>query len=393
MKKIAIVAPEIGDEGGVMAVVNFLLLGFLENNSPLDVSLISLASSHKDENSRKILDPRTWWDYPKIVKSDFQGYTLYKAGSDWVEWEPNRYKPRRELTALFDEFDLVQIVCGIPSWGFVAVDTRSKIFMQVATLAELERGHQMHFKPTVRGLFQKIILQKVIDQGLEAVKASNGIFVENEIMNKAIGAITPGKTIFAPPGIDTSVFARDTSKTENCYFLSIGRLGDQRKDYSTLIRAYGYFLDLKPKEKPELVIAGNGSLSYENIELIDELQLKDRITIKSNLSQEEVVELYSGADIFVLSSLEEGLGIVLIEAMASGLPIITTDCGGPRTLVEENINGLFTSVGDSKALGQAIYNLWSDPKKREIMSKTNRIKAMEFDTSVKIKSFLSAYNF
>ena len=102
MKKIAIVAPEIGDEGGVMAVVNFLLLGFLENNSPLDVSLISLASSHKDENSRKILDPRTWWDYPKIVKSDFQGYTLYKAGSDWVEWEPNRYKPRRELTALFD---------------------------------------------------------------------------------------------------------------------------------------------------------------------------------------------------------------------------------------------------------------------------------------------------
>ena len=67
------------------------------------------------------------------------------------------------------------------------------------------------------------------------------------------------------------------------------------------------------------------------------------------LGDDELVELYRGAALLALSSDEEGLGLVILEAMASGIPVVSTACGGPQTSVVDGETGFLTPVGDAAA--------------------------------------------
>ena len=136
-----------------------------------------------------------------------------------------------------------------------------------------------------------------------------------------------------PYGVDTNFFRPlEVYKDENIFqILSVGYL-IERKGFEYLIRAMP--LVLKKHKHVRLKIVGSGPLESKLKELVYELDLGNEVEIVKNVSDEELLMIYNSSDLFVLPSIvdsqgnTEGLGVVLLEAMACGLPVIGSDVGG-----------------------------------------------------------------
>lgn len=98
-----------------------------------------------------------------------------------------------------------------------------------------------------------------------------------------------------------------------------------------------------------LGLVGNGPLKTKLEHLVKKLSLEDSVFFYGQLSRKQIAKLYSNYDCFVLASSSETFGVAYIEAMACGLPIIATKCGGPEDFVNEN-NGLLVATNSLKEL-------------------------------------------
>jgi glycosyltransferase involved in cell wall biosynthesis len=109
-----------------------------------------------------------------------------------------------------------------------------------------------------------------------------------------------------------------------------------------------------------------------------DLGLNHNVEFKGFVTWEDVIDLYQNAHIFVLPSFNEGMSIALLEAMASGLPVIVTDTGGTQELVNEE-NGLIVPWADPEALADALVYLLESPERMRRMGLNSRRIAMQFD--------------
>lgn len=131
--------------------------------------------------------------------------------------------------------------------------------------------------------------------------------------------------------------------------LAVGRLVGA-KDYPTLLRA---FARVVRQVDARLIIYGEGDRRGELAALVEELGLADRVALPGFV--ENPLPSMKTADVFVLSSSREGFGNVLVEAMATGTPVVSTDCPhGPGEILEDGKWGTLVPVGDDEALAEAI---------------------------------------
>lgn len=133
-----------------------------------------------------------------------------------------------------------------------------------------------------------------------------------------------------------------------------GRL-DVQKNFSLLIRAFAKIAPGFPEYN--LIIYGKGDKEQELKALVDRLGLQGRVEFPGNI--QNIAEEMEKNTMFVLSSDFEGMPNALMEAMALGLPCISTDCpcGGPRYLIQDGVNGLLVPVGDTEKMSDALVNL------------------------------------
>jgi len=118
----------------------------------------------------------------------------------------------------------------------------------------------------------------------------------------------------------------------------------------------------------------------------------DRVTFLQDVDDDVLASLYRRARLFALSSDEEGLGLVLVEAMASGTPVVSTDCGGPSTVVEDGVNGFLTPVGDPAAFARALEQILDAPERAQQMGKKGRERAVQvFSLDAAGQRFLDVY--
>jgi len=147
------------------------------------------------------------------------------------------------------------------------------------------------------------------------------------------------------------------SKEKENLIVAAGRL-DENKNHAMLIHAFAKIAEEYPAMK--LVIYGDGELKLKLEDLVREKGLGDRITLPGSV--EDVADKICRARIFVLTSNTEGMPNSVIEAMALGLPVVSTDCpcGGPAELIEDGVNGLLVPVGDAFALADAFRRILED---------------------------------
>ena len=140
-----------------------------------------------------------------------------------------------------------------------------------------------------------------------------------------------------------------------------------QKNQKMLIEAFSKIHSNYPEY--QLVIYGEGKLRHQLQEQIDLLGLQERISLPG--SRSDVLEQIKDASLFVLPSDFEGMPNVLIEAMALGLPCISTDCpcGGPRELIQNGVNGILISVGDVEALACEMSKVLDDSEMSALLGK------------------------
>jgi glycosyltransferase involved in cell wall biosynthesis len=154
----------------------------------------------------------------------------------------------------------------------------------------------------------------------------------------------------------------------------VGRLVPEKR-FDRLLRAFATVCH--ERGDAVLIIIGEGNLRAELEKLTQNLGIANRVDFvgfKTN-----PFAWMSKADLFVLSSDVEGLPMALLEAMACGIPVVSTNCcSGPNELIDESVNGLLTTLDDG-ALSGAILRLLNDPRALKRYKAGARQRAAAFD--------------
>jgi glycosyltransferase involved in cell wall biosynthesis len=171
-----------------------------------------------------------------------------------------------------------------------------------------------------------------------------------------------GKVAYIPNGVEERFFIhREYRKTEDIRLLYAGTWLDQRgifylRDAVSRLAAKQF--------RWTLTIAGSG-VSENALQAFFSDQVHDRILVRPTVAAEQMPALYSEHDIFVFPSLMEGLPSVVLEAMASGMPVITTETCGMTDVIEDGVNGLLIPPADALAIENAVASLCNSPELRQ----------------------------
>lgn len=124
--------------------------------------------------------------------------------------------------------------------------------------------------------------------------------------------------------------------------------------------------------------------------IVVERNLGDIIEITGRLSSEKMPEVYQQSDMFISATMQEGMSNAMLEAMASGLPIITTRCEGVQELIEDN--GIVVENSDAEAIAEAIVKLADDRQLYKQMRKAARKQAEAFRWKSVAEQYLDYYD-
>jgi glycosyltransferase involved in cell wall biosynthesis len=193
-------------------------------------------------------------------------------------------------------------------------------------------------------------------------------------------------------GIDARGFARDENKRASvrrtleiepheAVLGAVGRLEPQKR-FDVLLEAMGLLLPRRPNMR--LLIAGEGSLKGELSERARRLGYEERCRFLGHRS--DVADLYQAFDVLVQSSDYEGTPTVVVEAMAAGVPVVATDAGGTRELIEHGVHGLLVPMRDPAALAAAIVRTLDSPGQtaERVAAAGRRVEtALSFETRMR----------
>lgn len=334
--RIALVAQGYQFAGGIQTVARWLAAGLRE--AGFEVEIFDLATSRTDIYSRRLTSPRSWFR-ATLLAADPSETQLTHVGANGVELEPLRYLPRVELSAELNRFDLVQVVAGGPALALAAIRSRRPIVLQVATTVALERASQFPATGAMLARWRRVMTMAVSVMERIALQRADAVLVENRVMQEIAESASKNRVYWAPPGIDVERFAPGSSGWHSeGYLLSVCRLGDPRKGLPRLIRSYSEMRTLSPSV-PALVLAGGGQVPADLLQLIAELGLAQFVSVRPDVLPADLPSLYREASVYLQASYEEGLGISAIEAMASGIPVVSTETAGSLETVEHGITG------------------------------------------------------
>jgi glycosyltransferase involved in cell wall biosynthesis len=180
-------------------------------------------------------------------------------------------------------------------------------------------------------------------------------------------------------GVDLKNFQRVSKSQNNVpHILCVGRLTKNKGQHILLQTCF----ELKQSAQHfHLTFVGDGE-DRESLEnLTAELDLKSQVTFTGSVGQEKIKEFYKKADLFVLPSFAEGVPIVLMEAMAMGVPVISTNITGIPELIEDGKSGFLTFASDIGDLKQKMMFLFTNPNLRAEFTKNAR-KTVELNYNI-----------
>jgi colanic acid/amylovoran biosynthesis glycosyltransferase len=175
-------------------------------------------------------------------------------------------------------------------------------------------------------------------------------------------------------GVDPARFAaqrRDGSEEAEVSLLTVGRLAPV-KGQAVLLEAVR---QLRAEGVPaHLTLIGDGPKRGDLERLAGELEVSDAVTFAGAVGQDEILRYYARADVFCLASFGEGVPVVLMEAMAVGLPVVTTRIMGVPELVEDGVTGVLVPPGRADSLAGAVKRLAEAPDLRARLGQAGREK-------------------
>lgn len=373
-KRIAIVTPAFGSFGGLTSWASFLFKAIQEYSQD-NATIVSVATSRNDAVSRRVLNPASWVKGPTVKQSLHDGISFVHVGSALAEVEPARYWPHKALNTILNAADVVLIVSGTPVWAFLASQSGKPILLQTASLAAWERERRLRVTTGAAGLWTRGMTDIVSKMEPHALRQATRVFVLNRDAEERVADIVGRSRVErAAVGVDVTTFSPAASYSDDGYLLAVGRMNDPRKNFEFLLRSYATLRAQMPSA-PRLVIAGE-PLNSGLMRLVEAAGLRPFVHFVHNATQDQLVSLYQNASLLLIPSAEEGFGIVAVEAMACGIPVVATRCAGPEEVIVEGETGYLVSL-DPDRFAATIMEALQAPSQRKQMGAAGRSVAVE----------------
>lgn len=372
MKRILMLNCEFPPIGGGAANMNWYFLKEAANRGDIEIDLVTSGVNHSSISHDFGTNIRVWklnvwkknlhhWTFREMFTYLWRGYFL-----------------ARKLISEH-QYDLVHAIFGFPS-GLIAYLFRKKVPYVVSL-----RGSDV---PYFNSRFS--ISYRVMTPLIKLIwKSAIGITSNSEGLKQLALESKPNIDIkVIPNGVDVNEFSPNVSETgPGLKILTVARL-IERKGIEYLIDAVSK-LKLRIPEL-SLTVVGSGNMKSVLEEQAKEKMNSDSIRFLGEIPHNELAAIYSSHDIFVLPSLNEGMSNALLEAMASGLPIITTFTGGSKELL--NGNAVLIEKGSSESILEALNAIVYDTEKLIRMKDLSVERSRRFSWSKTTQEYIDFYN-
>lgn len=290
-----------------------------------------------------------------------------------------RREHKRKLTQLFNEI-IPDIVISV---GQSEKNMLPEIKGPWKTIREFHFDKKYRLRQA-KGLFQKVLaIGGNIMDNLTLKKYNRVVVLTHEDKDTNWKGFSNVSVIPNPITIQHT----KTSSCLNNKVISVGRL-QMQKNYSSLISAFKLVVNKHPDWILE--IWGEGGERKKLEEHIQNLQLGKNVFLKGQTNH--VASKLQDASIFALSSIFEGFGLVLLEAMSIGLPVVSYECPcGPRDIIFDGINGFLAPVNDEKTLADRICQLIENEDSRHFMSTSAQERAKDFSLHIIIGQWMQLF--
>lgn len=249
-------------------------------------------------------------------------------------------------------------------------------------------GEEVYLSKRYHMLF---VLRWLVNNSLKTITNSTAT------RNFSLEAGLDGEKIYVIPfGVDTEFFRPiKIDKNEDIFqILSVGYL-IERKGFKYLIMA---MKEVLKHSNARLKIVGSGPLKNKLKNIIIELELMNKVEIIKNVSDEELLHLYNSSDLFVLPSIidsdgnTEGLGVVLLEAMACGLPVIGSNVGGITDIINDNETGLlFQEKNIQDIVNKIIFAIENESEINKLAENGFNLVKRKFNWETVAKLYVNCY--
>ncbi len=360
--RVAIFLPSLRG-GGAERVMLYLARGFADKGYEVDLVLAKREGSYLSQvpenvNVVDLKAGRVFTSLPALV----------------------RYLRREQPVALLSAMDHSNIVA---LWAKRFARVRMRVVVSVHTIFSMGVKHS-----NTRGRLIPYIARWCYGWADGVVAVSRGVADD---LSNTIGLPRERIRVIYNPVIVPELFELAKEPVEHPWFcageppvvLSVGRL-TFAKDYPTLLRAFSLVIRARPAR---LIILGEGEERAGLEAMVRDLGLEDVVSLPGFAMNPYAY--MSKAALFVLSSAYEGFGNVLVEAMACGTPVVSTDCpSGPAEILENGRLGQLVPIGDVEALSVAMAAALDNPSPTDVAS-----RAMAFGADRAVLGYLATLGF
>ena len=300
----------------------------------------------------------------------------------WTQREILAYswKARNFIKKLSNQkqYNICHAFFGIPC-GAIAYLSRKEIPYIVSLRGSDVPGFNQRF--SLQYIFLKPVIRRIW-------KSASAVIANSQGLKELAQETDPNCNIdIIYNGIDTEQFKPARNSRDRLRILCVSRLIG-RKGIDHLLRSVP-LVKAKIGSVFEVWIVGEGNLEQQLKELSSQLGVTDVVSFKGYIEHSRLPEVYSSSDIFVLPSLNEGMSNTVLEAMACGLPIVTTDTGGTKELV--NGNGIVLTAHTPQAIADVMIELVENAETRSMMGKRSGELAESLSWSKVAKDYMSVY--
>jgi glycosyltransferase involved in cell wall biosynthesis len=272
---------------------------------------------------------------------------------------------------LLDGFELAQVICGYAVTGVPVAQSGKRYVAWVATSMEgdkrarLAGGGKAELCHHMRRLAHRVQYRELLRLERMVLERASWVlaispYTRDELRERGAPA---DRTTCLPPPVDVERFhpAEDGAKQGFApTVLSAGRPNDPRKNTSLLLRAFARIAPSVPDARLTLVGEGDAAEFGSLRQLANQLGVGAKLSFAANCAETDLPEIYRKATVFAIPSDQEGLCIAGLEAMASGLPVVSTRCGGPESFVLPEKTGLLVERHDERQFADALHHLLTD---------------------------------
>lgn len=318
--------------------------------------------------------------YPVFLDVQEFNYSISLPVSPYIDWVLPRLKPE-------------VIHSNHPLWlGDIAANKAEALGIPLVFTFHTRYTEYSHYVPLNQAFVKGIITEWLarylrLCQHIVAPSESIRQILAEHGVSERVTTIPTGIDIQPYKNADGSKIRANLGWEENCVLVSVGRLGKE-KNWETLLSACAWLM--AREDRARLLLVGDGPQRAELEEYCQELGIMEDVHFAGRVPFEMVPSYLKAGDIFCYASLTETQGLVTMEALAAGLPVVAVDATGTRDVIKNGVEGILTK-NDSQALAEGIIRLMVKDEIRRLFIENGAQKVAQMDIQNQAHLLLDVY--